>query len=94
MVRATHVTSGGKALRHTFTLGCRQGIISDVQRNDMIPCLGKMGGLQLRDFSNSQCNAYLNTMMIMMNAVLGPVCTDEAIFGPGATWVNEANFFL
>jgi hypothetical protein len=29
-----------------------------------------------------------------MNAVLGPICTDEAIFGPGATWVNEANFWM
>ena len=24
----------------------------------------------------------------MTNEALGPVCTDEAIFGPGATWVN------
>ena len=27
-----------------------------------------------------------------MIGALGPVCTDEAIFGPEATWVNEANF--
>jgi hypothetical protein len=32
-----------------------------------------------------------DTICKWMNAVLGPVCSDEAIFGPRATWANEAN---
>jgi hypothetical protein len=67
--------------------------ISDQWRNEIL--------IKFEAYNKHRLNKFVKTAKIYcfklltqrwMIAALGQVCTDEAIFEPGATWVNEANF--